>query len=197
MSHTDKDRPYWVRVADESRVIDHDHRDGTCIVSNDRRDRWGAFRHHYRDRCKKYELVEWTCTKDDPYVDPNRWYLRRAYGLEATRSCWRSFLDEYGRWRSVQCVGHSKWVRHEDWPCTCDARSQATCFPAQPDDWNWSAWGGGGVPRWFVRAVWTGPQRRRERDGLRARARAFNAGERDDLDFENEQHRHGARWDWH
>lgn len=203
MSRTDSHRPYWVRVADESRVIDHDHRNGACVVSNDRRDRWGAFRHHYRDRCAKYELVEWTCTKDDPYVDPNRGYLREIYGTGATRSCWRSFYAESEpgagdwRWCSVQCVGHSRWVRHEDWPCSCDARVRPTCFPAQPDEWRWSAWGGGGVPRWFVHDVWTGPQRRRQRDGLRDLARAYNAGERDDLDYESEQHRHRARWYWH
>lgn len=198
MSRTDKDAPYWVRVARESRVIDHDHRDGVCIVGDDRRESWSAWRHHVRERCRKYELIEYTCTKDNP-ERPRAWSIWRK--PEARPVCWdRSYrVDEQGNWtwHVTQCLGHSRWVRHDDRPCVCDARSRATCFPAQPDEWTWSAWGGGGVPRWFVREVWTGPERRREREGLRARARAYNAGERDDLDYENSQHRHGARWDWH
>lgn len=198
MSRTEKDRPYWVRVADASRVIDHDHTDGRCIVSDDRRERWAAFRHHYHERCAKYERVEYTCPKDNP-ERPYPWRIWREPDVRPI--CWdRSYrVDEHGNWtwHVNQCLGHVRWVRHDEIPCSCDDRVRPTCFPAEPDEWRWSAYGGGGVPRDFVRAVWTGPQRRLERDGLRARARAYNAGERADLDYESEQHRHRARWYYH
>lgn len=53
------------------------------------------------------------------------------------------------------------------------------------------------TPRWFIRHVWSGPERARERDKLGRLAKEYNARrELDDADFPNWQARHGARWLW-
>lgn len=53
------------------------------------------------------------------------------------------------------------------------------------------------APRWFVRHVWNGPERVRERSLLGEMAKEYNAtGELDDGDFPNYQTRHSARWLW-
>lgn len=42
---------------------------------------------------------------------------------------------------------------------------------------------------------WNGPERRRERDGLRDYLREYNYyGSMEDDDFDNRQHRHGISW---
>lgn len=51
------------------------------------------------------------------------------------------------------------------------------------------------TPRWFVRCLWSGPERQREREGLRALAGEYNAyGDLTDGDFASWQHRHSASW---
>lgn len=201
MSHTDKDAPYWVQVRDLANGrVEHDHRLGYCEVSDDRRDRWGAYRHHYHKNCDKYELIEWTCTKAEPYVDESRAYLRRFGG---ERRCWKSHLVhvEEGnlysplRWVSIQCVGHSRWVRHEDWPCSCDQRSTATCFPDAGGADGWNHYVRGGVPSAFVRLYYHKPERGRERAALHDARSRYNSGENlEDFDFVNSQARNSARW---
>lgn len=141
MSHTDKDRPYWVRVRDTG-LVEHDHRDGRCVVADDRRERWTYHRHH-------------------------------------NRVC-------------------AKLVYEPGIPCVCDDFERPTCFPAESPAERYSAFGGGGVPRWFVSYVWHAPERVRARNELRGAAKAFNAGESlEDFDFENRQGRSSARWNWH
>lgn len=55
----------------------------------------------------------------------------------------------------------------------------------------------GGVPKWFVDHVWNGPERLRERDGLRALRDEYNAyGDLEDGDFPCWQTRSYARWMW-
>lgn len=68
--------------------------------------------------------------------------------------------------------------------------------------WPWT-WGrrsyrhGGGVPKWFVDHVWNAPERRRERDDLRALRDEYNAnGYLEDGDFPCWQPRGCARWMW-
>lgn len=52
-------------------------------------------------------------------------------------------------------------------------------------------------PRWYVNHVWNGPERQRERDGLRAMAQEYNEfGQLMDEDFPNYRHRHMAAWLW-
>ena len=52
-------------------------------------------------------------------------------------------------------------------------------------------------PHLFRRFVWFGPERRREREGLRAMAKEWNANYYlEDEDFYSPHHRHGAVWDW-
>ena len=54
------------------------------------------------------------------------------------------------------------------------------------------------TPHSFIRCVWSGPERARERDRLGRMVKEYNAtGELDDGDFPNWQARHGARWLWH
>lgn len=53
------------------------------------------------------------------------------------------------------------------------------------------------TPRWFVHHVWSGTERRRERDNLGKLVKEYNAnGDLDDGDFPNYQARHCARWLW-
>ncbi len=50
-------------------------------------------------------------------------------------------------------------------------------------------------PAWYIEHVWINVERVRERDGLRAMAREYNAtGELEDGDFPCWQHRHMASW---
>lgn len=205
MSRTDKDRPAWVQVQDAARgVLEHDHRDGRCEPSDDRRDRWGGWRHHYHKFCKKYELIEWTCTKAEPFIDESRAWLRSVAGRDDARRCWKSYLvhEEPGnlysplRWESVQCVGHHRWERHDDWPCSCDDRSTATCFPEAPADSSWGHYVRGGVPSEFVRRYYHKPERAREREALGDARRRWNSGE--DLEgsdpLPERQARNSCRW---
>lgn len=54
-----------------------------------------------------------------------------------------------------------------------------------------------GVPRWFVNHLWHGPERVRERDGLRDMVKEFNGnGDLADGDFPGWQARHCAHWSW-
>jgi hypothetical protein len=57
--------------------------------------------------------------------------------------------------------------------------------------------GKAGSPGWFIRHVWSGPERVRQRVKLGEMAKEYNAtGELDDGDFGNWQARHCARWLW-
>jgi hypothetical protein len=57
--------------------------------------------------------------------------------------------------------------------------------------------GKAGAPEWFIRHVWSGPERVRERDKLGKMVKEYNAtGGLDDGDFPNWQARHCARWLW-
>jgi hypothetical protein len=58
-------------------------------------------------------------------------------------------------------------------------------------------YGRAGAPGWFIRHVWSGPERVRERDKLGKMVKEYNAtGELADDDFPNWQARHCARWLW-
>ena len=202
MSKTDKDRPYWVRTR-ESGLISHDHRSGVCVIDEDRRNRWVAHRNHYRV-CAKRVRVEFTCTKDEPYrayrgVYPMRervcWISRCACPIP---DAWKRELHGSCVRERVGCIGHVRYEYHADTPCVCDDFVRATCFPEQSPDRRFESFGGGGVPGWFVNAVWHAPERRRERDDLRDAARAFNAGEDlEDFDFPNPQARNRGRYYYH
>lgn len=203
MSRTDKDRPYWVQVRDAANGrVEHDHRLGYCEISDDRRDRWGAWRHHYHKHCKKYELIEWTCTRADPFIDESRAWLRSAAGRREARRCWKSWYGESAEgagdwhWMSIQCVGHKRWERHEDWPCSCDERSTATCFPDAGTVDGWNHYTRGGVPSTFVRVYYHKPERARVRAGLHDARLRWNSGE--DLEDEDllpeRQARNSCRW---
>lgn len=53
------------------------------------------------------------------------------------------------------------------------------------------------APRDYVHEVWYGPERQRERTGLRQIALEYNAfGDVADGDFANWHHRHCAQWLW-
>ena len=57
--------------------------------------------------------------------------------------------------------------------------------------------GNAGAPRWFIRHVWSGPERVRERDQLGKMVKEYNAtGGLEDGDFPNWQPRNCARWMW-
>ena len=210
MAHTDKDRPYWVRIRDYN-IIQHDHTRGVCIVDDDRRNRWAAWRHHWRN-CAKRVRVEWECTKADPYR-PRRWHYSWMYGgiYRDNDLCWDwacgcAIPDSWKREPHActarvrtQCLGHVSIETHAEIPCVCDDKPEpATCFPEEPSSWRYSCFGGGGVPHDYVRARWHGPERRREREDLRDAARLYNAGEDlEDFDFVNRQARSSARWLYH
>lgn len=53
------------------------------------------------------------------------------------------------------------------------------------------------VPRWYVNHLWHGPERVRERVGLRDMVKEFNGnGDLADGDFPGWQARHCAHWSW-
>lgn len=57
--------------------------------------------------------------------------------------------------------------------------------------------GKAGAPGWFIRHVWSGPERVRSRDTLKQFCKEYNAtGDLHDGDFPNYQARHCARWLW-
>lgn len=56
---------------------------------------------------------------------------------------------------------------------------------------------GNAVPKWFIDHVWNGPERVRERDGLKALRDEYNAhGDLEDGDFPCWQTRSFAKWMW-
>lgn len=183
MSKTDKDRPFWVQNLEHGR-IDHDHRNGVCIISDDQRDRWPAWRHHWA-LCAKRVKVEYTCTKAEPHHDrmggQTCWTLKKVAG------------DTIGylRWEWVQCIGHTRTEFHDEIPCSCDDKPEpATCTPS----WVYGRCWSGGVPSDFVRRYYHRPERARER-GLQELVREYNAyGDLEDGDFVNRQARNSCRW---
>lgn len=218
MAHTDKDRPFWVQNAEHGH-IQHDHRNGKCIISDDQRDRWNAWAHH-RSKCKKHVRVDFAC-------QPKKVNGKREIVFErddipwrkdcSRKSCWTWTCDcpytegrygytrvyDDGSWRHGiscedryfnECLGHYGYIRDDSIPCSCDDTKVATCFPA----WGvgrYYAWGG--VPSWYIRNVYHSPERRREREDLRSMAREYNAyGDLEDGDFVNRQGRNSARWTW-
>jgi hypothetical protein len=151
-------------------------------------------------------------TKADPhrtYGPRYDWYyshieLPRCWGWTCTCAIPDSWKREQHGCTALirtQCLGHVRIETRPEIPCVCDERPEpATCFPEEPDSVRYSMFGGGGVPREYVRAVWHGPERRREREDLRAAARFYNAGGEDaleDFDFPCPQARNQARWLYH
>jgi hypothetical protein len=63
--------------------------------------------------------------------------------------------------------------------------------------WTLPHWSLDQPPAWYRHAVWNGPERLRERCGLRQMAKEWNANScLDEEDFPNFQHRHSAHWAW-
>lgn len=207
MSRTDKDRPYWVvMIQDSNGRIDHDHRHGECIEDSLEYEKWANGsqyrfgRHHH---CKKNVWVTEYCTKDEP----NTKFVWDSLGSRRVQTCWTwvctcpdgmHTIISHCRKR-VQCDGHSKRIRDNDIPCSCDDYLPApTCAFHGPDDTRggWRRYTWGGVPTWYCREVYHRPERARER-GLRDMAREYNTyGDIEDDDFENRQARNSARWLW-
>jgi len=200
MSKTDKDKPFWVQNLDNP--IEHNHEHGRCVISDDRRDRWSGWGPRHRRRCNKNVVVEFTCTKDEPYRGRGRWHERTCWILRQVCECpipasWkRESHGCTGRFRPLGCIGHTRTEYHTEIPCVCDDRPEpATCFP----EWNstWHSFCYGGVPHWFVREVWHSPERARERETLGRIRREWNEyGDVEDDDFANYQGRNSARWLW-
>lgn len=209
MSRTDKDRPWWVQVEDEAHgLIDHDHRTGVCIISNDRRDRfgWRNNGHHHWRNCKKRVEVHYTCTKDDPYrLGYSRWTQSRGFFRRQT--CWttvcncaipEAWRDEVHGCTSqtrVQCIGHTRIEHDPTIPCSCDDwPPRPTCTPTTAFG-SWSAYIRGGVPSDFVRKVYHRPERAKARAALDNLRRRYNAGQDlEDESYESNQARNSARW---
>lgn len=196
MSHTDKDRPFWVQNQ-ESGIIDHDHRHGVCIVGIDKSIQWSSFRNHYRHCAKRVEVVT-RCWKDEPnkfYDWRNKRYVYTCWKWEykcdpaPVEFHWHIYCekDYY-----VECIGHKRIEHHDEIPCSCDNRPvPPTCFPRWQFGYTY-----GGVPSAFVRTYYHKPERARERK-LRDLAREYNAyGDIEDADFFNRQGRSSARWDY-
>jgi hypothetical protein len=206
MSRTEKDRPWWVQVSDLARVIEHDHTDGRCVISDDRRQRWGAFQHHRWRNCKHRVVVHFECTKAEPYVAPNRY---RGW-MDAGRTCWttvcgcpvpdawkREDSHAWGRCsrERVQCIGHTRVEWDYSIPCECDDWDPPTCFPRAPEDSGFNRYVRGGVPSDYVRVMYHKPERARVRAGLHDAASRFNAGaDLEDWDLPNYQARNSCRW---
>lgn len=195
MSRTDKDRPTWVVRYTENYPIEHDHRSGECRVStfeDERLSRHGHIRAPYQHNkvCKKREVVEYFCTRANPEKRPNTFFsIHHTYVYCYSTVIVADTLTRLG------CAGHIRVIMHDEIPCSCDNKIELpTCEPGWGDHrpWYWS-----GAPAWYCRAVFTQPERARERTELRDAVKLANAGELDEgFDFENRQHRHGAVWTW-
>jgi hypothetical protein len=201
MARTDKDRPWWVVQHQENNPIKHDHRHGECVEETFETSRGYAHNRHRYGHCKncrKYTTIEYTCTKAEPYRG------RYGYGTQTcwVRVCtcpipdsWKSELHGCENREWTGCIGHTRRDFDASIPCVCDDfPPDPTCCRSYTYDYPWTR---GGAPSSYVHVVWTGPERARERDGLRALAKEFNAtGGIEDDDFPNNQHRHGAAWMW-
>jgi hypothetical protein len=175
MSKTDKDRPAWVQNLEHG-LIDHDHRHGVCIVGSGHEPRWS---HHYIT-CKKREVVEFTCTRKEPYESPYRFSPSRCWIYDLGAELWSP------------CAGHRRVEWHEEIPCSCDDKPAAvTCTPT----WVYGRCWSGGIPSAFVRSYYHKPERARERR-LRELAREYNTyGDlEDEGDYVNRQGRGSMRW---
>lgn len=220
VSHTDKDRPDWVIRHVENFPIEHNHEHGVCEVETlgyAKRYANGTYRpthrHTWKDKCPKNHTVEFSCTKDEPIEKPDRSWPRITvadlWGDPVKRDryyaarCWQHWFSyDLKIWRSTQCHGHVRVERDESVPCAhCDnLPDRPTCSPSWYGEavgyGYWSAYGtqGKSTSEW-CRVEFHGPERRRERDSLRAEVKAWNAGdELDDWDFENRQGRRSVQY---
>lgn len=201
MSRTDKDRPWWVMVLQDKNYIDHDHRRGVCIEETPeyvRAYNGGSFHRWTHRECDKVVSVVEYCTKREPHTDwygkPTCWTWRCTCDLPRGKRHVHSLFCE--NWVRVQCDGHTHRVRDESVACSCDDWPDVPTCSIEPADENRHRWFSGGVPSAFVRTVYHGPERTRERK-LRDLAREYNAyGDLEDGDFFNRQGRNSARWDW-
>lgn len=132
-----------------------------------------------------------------PYWVWSKWY-------EPSHDVWCEFyLNRY--WQDFEkypCNLPKQAVRHRGTRIkgrrTPDMQ-QCTWEPVWPGrDVRWmSGWKWGGTPHWFIRHVWNGPERVRQRTLLGKLTKEYNAtGDLDDGDFPNYQTRHCARWLW-
>lgn len=220
MSRTDKDRPWWVKSLQDGKIIDHDHRKGVCIPETLELNKFysGGTGYRRHPHCKKSFWVDVTCSRQMINGRKEIVYSRELSSKwgsfrPKTRGqdpCWSRVCDghthgEYdylGRIYcdekiNTQCLGHTTHVFDRSIPCDCDTwPTPSTCDIREPDRSNRRRYTYGGVPTWFVREVYHGPERRRERE-LRDMAREYNAyGDIEDDDFFNRQGRNSARWDW-
>lgn len=203
MARTDKDRPWWVVQHQERFPIDHDHRNGACIVETIKDARPHRRWQHHK-RCRKYITVEWSCTKAEPIR--LSWYRSSITRSDFRgQTCWTSVCgcDPYDPgWHincnrvRVGCIGHTRRERDASIPCVCDDFPPvATCTPSYRYDYRHTR---GTPPADFRRSIYHGPERRRERDDLLEMAKDYNSNWtlEDDGDFFNRQGRNSARWDW-
>lgn len=77
------------------------------------------------------------------------------------------------------------------WKTTVRACTWRPCW-----DYYDRPYGPQGVPPWFVRQEFTGPERSRVRDECREALKEYNSTREVDTVPSVTQHRHMARWDW-
>jgi hypothetical protein len=193
MSRTDKDRPYVVRLRDDTdgSFIDHDHRNGECIVESESA-RWLELRRR-RHNCNKRLVGTWFCSKKNPVG-------RRYVWDPSDRGCWARWRSVDGFWLSTQCDGHYISSYFPEIPCKCDDwPPMPTCYPTMTRANKQRWYRTGGVPKWFRDSTWQNPERVRERDELKKATALYNGGGWDDeddfdFDFPNYGHRHRSAW---
>lgn len=209
MSKTDKDRPDWVIRHSEGFPIEHDHRNGVCVIETFDYSKGvaaGNHKGHSHKNCPKYTEEHYTCTKQDP-VRHKYWggFFRtnEARDQWLSKSCWESWISYVtSSWMTTECLGHMRWIYDADTYCAyCDNEpKRPTCTPS----WYgsavgyryWTAYGTRNKPTTeWCKLEFHGPERRRKRDTLREDLKAYNAGEElDDWDFENRQGRRSVQW---
>lgn len=205
MSRTDKDRPYRVKLSDETlgSYIDHDHTRGYCEVAPANTS-WHDIVNSRNHNCNKVLRGVLYCAKKSTLKVGQRlggpgWWIYNS------RDCWRSYRawegDPYtsdSYWVSTQCEGHLVVDRDTSIPCVCDEWGPyPRCDRELPEQNAVRYYRRGGAPKWFNDHVWQNPERVRERDELKKAAALYNAGDWDDefdFDFPNYQHRRNASW---
>lgn len=117
------------------------------------------------------------------------WLLSKWWEPDHYRCEYSVFSD--GR----ECNLPPEPVRERPDKVTWRTRQRSCCW-SPTWDYYYRPYGPSGVPTWFVRLEFTGPERRRVRDECRDAMKEYNSTGEVDTIPSITQHRHMARWDW-
>jgi hypothetical protein len=136
MSHTDKDRPWWVQnYQDSNGNVDHDHRSGECIeetlyhLQHSNGGHWRAYARQHKN-CKKIVRVDFTC---HPEKINGKRQIVLSVDVPASRYGGKGYNDVNRKaacWRRVCDCGHNDDDSYKAWRewYYCDKKYSTQCF---------------------------------------------------------------------